>query len=715
MMRKTVSLAIIFTLLALTAISTHTIQPARAATTIYVDDDNTTGPWNGTQTYPYQNITSALTNAQTGDAIFVWNGTYHEHININKTITLTGESTENTIIDGDYVEFQPVVRVDQPNVLITSLTVRRTSPSEETYGILVFRTQNVTLLNVNITETYRAIMITNSYYCRVLNSSIVGNYASGISSLENCSYSLITGNVIMQNPVGILLQSNSCRNNTIYHNSFVLNINQVSSQATGTRWDNGYPSSGFEWFPYYGGNYWNDHTGTDTKKGPHQDLPGSDGIVDTAYVGDGVRDNYPLKNPWGKVPPVADFTYSPAGPTKNQKITFNATTSFDADGNITSHKWNFGDGNTTTVSNPIVIHSYPDFIDYTVTLTVTDNTGLKGTTSRTVQVRKRTSIVTIETHPATIPIGNHTSINGTLTISGQQSAANATIEIRYRLQGDTTWQPLTNLTTDSTGKYECDWTPSGLGAYDLKAEYRGNEVTSPSNSTTRLSVTKKTVTLTIKVTPDPVTVLSDVTITGQITPARQETITIGFQALFSPWKTIATVETYPNGTYFFVWTTTNAGLSLFNATWPGDELTFAATGFSGYPNINKRAGNVTVATDKTLGTTGSPMQIAGKVTPTQVITAVTIQIRNSSQTILVNATIQTDTSGNFNYTWTPSKGGTYTIKASWLGDDYANPAQSQAFTIVIEQRPEYASWQYVLVGALIAFIILAVIILRRRK
>jgi nitrous oxidase accessory protein NosD len=708
-------MSIILTLLILAVASTHSIQPTRAATTIYVDDDNTTGPWNGTQAFPYRNITQALTAAQIGDSIFIKNGTYHEHVDINETLTVTGESTEGTIIDGDYQEFLPIVRIDKPNVLLTNLTVKKTSPSEETYGILIFRTQNVTLLNLNVRETYRAIMIINSYYCKVINNSITGNYASGISSLENCSYSLFTGNIIMENPIGISLESDSCRNNTFYHNTFVLNIVQASSQGTSTNWDNGYPSSGSVWYPVYGGNYWSNHVSTDTKWGKEQDIPGGDGIVDTAYVDNGVRDNYPLKNPWGKVPPIADFTYSPAMPTKNEKITFNATTSFDADGNITSYKWDFGDGNTTTVSNPTVIHSYPDLIDYTATLTITDDSGLKDTAAKTVQVRKRTSTLTIETHPTTMAIGNHTNINGTLTISGQQAPANTEIEIRYRLQGDITWQPLTNLTTDSTGKYEYDWTPASLGAYDLMAEYKGDEVTLPANSTTRLSVTKKTASLTIEVTPDPVTVLSDVTITGQITPARQETITIGFRPLYSPWKTIATVDTYPNGTYFFKWTTTNTGLSLFNATWQGDEITFAVTHVSGYVNINKRAGNVTASTDKTSGTTNSPIQITGKVTPTQTVANVTIQIRNGSQTLLVNATIQTDTSGSFNYTWTPSEGGTYTVRASWLGDDYTNPAQSRAFAIAIEQRPEYALWQYALVGALIAFAILAVIILRRRK
>jgi len=79
-------------------------------------------------------------------------------------------------------------------------------------------------------------------------------------------------------------------NNSIYHNDFVANTQQVSANGCTNSWDDDYPS---------GGNYWSDYTGVDEKSGPNQNQTGNDGIGDTPYVIDANnRDRYPLMNPW---------------------------------------------------------------------------------------------------------------------------------------------------------------------------------------------------------------------------------------------------------------------------------------------------------------------------------------------------------------------------------------------------------------------------------
>jgi PKD repeat protein len=76
----------------------------------------------------------------------------------------------------------------------------------------------------------------------------------------------------------------------------------------------------------------------------------------------------------GPTGPVAIFTWSPLKPISNQLVTFNASQSYDDKyGTITSYAWDFGDGNTTTGPNPIVLHTFTSPGNYTVTLKVTDN------------------------------------------------------------------------------------------------------------------------------------------------------------------------------------------------------------------------------------------------------------------------------------------------------------------------------------------------------
>lgn len=71
--------------------------------------------------------------------------------------------------------------------------------------------------------------------------------------------------------------------------------------------------------------------------------------------------------------PTADFTFRPAILRPRQPVAFDSTASKDEDGTITAWAWEFGDGDSSDVPNPI--HEYQRPGTYEVTLTVTDNAG----------------------------------------------------------------------------------------------------------------------------------------------------------------------------------------------------------------------------------------------------------------------------------------------------------------------------------------------------
>jgi len=68
--------------------------------------------------------------------------------------------------------------------------------------------------------------------------------------------------------------------------------------------------------------------------------------------------------------PVADFSYSPLNPVKNQDIQF-TDESHDSDGTIETWHWQFDDGSTSYQQNPV--HSFSTAGNYDVTLTVYDD------------------------------------------------------------------------------------------------------------------------------------------------------------------------------------------------------------------------------------------------------------------------------------------------------------------------------------------------------
>lgn len=98
-------LVIIASILPLDGFAFQSQAPAQEAKTWYVDDDK--------QDYPdadFTKIQEAVDAASSGDTIFVYNGTYPEHLSISKNnLTLTAEDKDNTIIDGGYKDNYPLV------------------------------------------------------------------------------------------------------------------------------------------------------------------------------------------------------------------------------------------------------------------------------------------------------------------------------------------------------------------------------------------------------------------------------------------------------------------------------------------------------------------------------------------------------------------------------------------------------------------------------
>lgn len=82
--------------------------------------------------------------------------------------------------------------------------------------------------------------------------------------------------------------------------------------------------------------------------------------------------------------PVADFTFFPRSGAPPLLVTFDASSSYDADGSIVSYRWNFGDG--ATGAGQIVTHTYNRSGLFSITLTVTDNEGKTDSATRSLSL-----------------------------------------------------------------------------------------------------------------------------------------------------------------------------------------------------------------------------------------------------------------------------------------------------------------------------------------
>ena len=297
-------------------------SPVKSAPITWIVDDD--GPAD------FHTLQEAIGGVNTGDTIFVKNGTYREHVTINKNVLLVGESAEATIIDGSYVG--NVVEVTASNVAIIGFTIRNSGEQWTDGGIALNHVNNCNISRNKITANKgHGIRLYTSSNNKIIGNSIIANNWGGIWVSTYANHNRISGNNIIANTGnGVWLDAStnnsvignnivdnndgialcgpwnntitgnnvtanhgdgirliSSPDNRIFHNNFIENQQSVHTwMSYRNLWDDGYPS---------GGNYWSDYTDVDNYRGQYQNETGSDGIGDAPYIIDGNNtDNYPL-------------------------------------------------------------------------------------------------------------------------------------------------------------------------------------------------------------------------------------------------------------------------------------------------------------------------------------------------------------------------------------------------------------------------------------
>ena len=88
-------------------------------------------------------------------------------------------------------------------------------------------------------------------------------------------------------------------------------------------------------------------------------------------------------------PPIASCRFSNDAPIPGESVLFDASSSFDSDGQLIDFIWDFGDGSTRRGTR--VSHVYNELGLYEVRLTVVDNAGALSTISHTMTVHTPSS------------------------------------------------------------------------------------------------------------------------------------------------------------------------------------------------------------------------------------------------------------------------------------------------------------------------------------
>jgi len=180
-----------------------------ASNTIWVPDNHTT-------------IQEAVNAAEKGDTIFVKAGTYHEHVVIDKALSLIGENKQDTIINGSGTG--TVVHVAAYNITLSNFTIQNGRlgiylqgsnnnifdgnivSNNNMYGIYLRYSGNNALTN-NVVSSNNPYGIYLSYSS---NNALIGNTASNNSYgiyLSHSGNNAITNNTASNSDNGIHLHS----------------------------------------------------------------------------------------------------------------------------------------------------------------------------------------------------------------------------------------------------------------------------------------------------------------------------------------------------------------------------------------------------------------------------------------------------------------------------------------------------------------------------
>jgi parallel beta-helix repeat protein len=156
----------------------------------------------------YTKIQDAIDNASDGDTVFVYNGTYVEHLIVDKSINLLGENKKMVVIQSYFPGEHEwsIIQVKDNNVSFCNFTIKYDNFTEwcwKIYGVKITSNNNHLFNNIISGKLDYGMRLTDSYSNKIVNNTVIIN---GIAiKLDNSNNNNFTNNILYNCSTGFYL------------------------------------------------------------------------------------------------------------------------------------------------------------------------------------------------------------------------------------------------------------------------------------------------------------------------------------------------------------------------------------------------------------------------------------------------------------------------------------------------------------------------------
>lgn len=172
----------------------------------------------------YSTIQAAVNAARPGDTVYVKTATYHQNVVVNKTLSLVGQDTTTTIIDGSGIG--DVVNITANSVNVTSFTIRNGQAGRPNAGIGLEYSNNSNIVADVLADNWFGIYFNHCSDCNVVGNNLTTNNGTGIALEDNSESNNVTRNEISGSKgTGIALEGSNY--NSIIENNLTNNVEGV--------------------------------------------------------------------------------------------------------------------------------------------------------------------------------------------------------------------------------------------------------------------------------------------------------------------------------------------------------------------------------------------------------------------------------------------------------------------------------------------------------